>query len=146
MFIHTVFESLCSKEKESLFPSPVLSFHTLLAMQFCFVLGMPQSYYERKEHSVSPPPNPLPSPSIPWNWTGDYNLGDSPHVHRIVFPPPPEYRSLLSKQACGIVWLFLGGIFQWAHHILKWLSHIESLPLSCTADQKHLGGVNLITL
>ena len=91
------------------------------------------------------PPHPLP-PSIPWNWTGDYNLGDSPHVHRIVFPPPPEYRSLLSKQACGIVWLFLGGIFQWAHHILKWLSQVESLLLSCTADQKHLGGENLITL
>ena len=102
VFIHTVFELLCSNEKEPLFPSPVLSFYTLLAMQFCFALGMPQSYYEWKEHSVSPPPNTLPSPSIPWNWTGDY----SPHVHRIVFPPPPEYRSLLSKQASGIVWLF----------------------------------------
>ena len=45
VFIHAVFELLCSK-KNHFPPSPVLSFHTLLAMQFCFVLGMPHSCYE----------------------------------------------------------------------------------------------------
>ena len=102
VFIHTVFELLCSK-KNHFPPSPVLYLHTLLAVQICSVLGMPHSYSEWKELSL-PCPSP-PPPTIPWNRTGNY-LSDSPHVLRIVFPPPPQYRSWLSQQACGMVWLF----------------------------------------
>ena len=130
-------------KKESLSPKPctVLSYIISNAILLC-AWDASQLLWV-KERSLPCPS--APPPTIPWNRTGDY-LSVSPHVLRIVFPPPPQYRSLLSQQACGIVWLFLGRIFQWAHHILKWLSHLESLPLSWTADQKHLGGINSVTL
>lgn len=68
----------CSAQmrKNYFLPSPVLCFHTLLSVQFCFVFGMPHSYLRVKRAF----------PSIPWNWAGD-NLSDRLVVLRVVFPP-----------------------------------------------------------